>query len=60
MSLKSYLSPIAAFEKWLKDNPKGGIFEWDGQKVKVEKRQNCAKTSKNVHVAQFSHNFETT
>jgi hypothetical protein len=53
MSLKSYLSPIAAFEKWLKDNPKGGIFEWDGQKVKVEKRQNCAKTSKNVHVAQF-------
>jgi hypothetical protein len=38
----------------------GGIFEWDGQKVKVQKRQNCAKTSKNVHVAQFSHNFETT
>jgi len=38
----------------------GGIFEWDGQKVKVEKRQNCAKTSKNVNVAQFSHNFETT
>lgn len=60
MSLKSYLSPIAAFEKWLKDNPKGGIFEWDGQKVKVQKHQNCAKTIKNVHVAQFSHNFETT
>lgn len=59
MSLKSYLSPTQAFEKWLKLNPMGGIFEWDGQKVKVEKRQNCAKTIKNVHVAQFSHNFET-
>lgn len=60
MSLKSYLSPITAFEKWLKVNPTGGIFEWNGQKVKVSRRQNCAKTSKNVHVAQFSHNFETT
>lgn len=60
MSLKSYLSPITAFEKWLKVNPNGGIFEWNGQKVKVSKLQNCAKTSKNVHVAQFSHNFETT
>lgn len=38
MSLKSYLSPIVAFEKWLLNNPKGGIFEWNGQKFKVEKR----------------------
>ena len=58
MSLKSYLNPLSAFDKWLKVNPKGGIFEWDGQKVKVTKRQNCAKTIKNVHDAQFLHNFE--
>lgn len=36
MSLKSYLDPIAAFDKWLKDNPKGGIFEWNGQKISVK------------------------
>jgi hypothetical protein len=36
MSLKSYLSPILAFEKWIKANPKGGIFEWNGQKVSVK------------------------
>jgi hypothetical protein len=38
MSLKSYLNPIIAFEKWLKENPKGGIFEWKGQKFKVSTR----------------------
>jgi hypothetical protein len=36
MSLKSYLDPIAAFDKWLKNNPKGGIFVWDGKKYKVD------------------------
>jgi hypothetical protein len=59
MSLKSYLDPLVAFDKWIKANPKGGIFVWQGQKVKVEMRQNCAKITKNVHVAQFSHNFES-
>jgi hypothetical protein len=38
MSLKLYLDPIAAFEKWLKVNPKGGIFVWDGKIYKVAKR----------------------
>lgn len=38
MSLKSYLNPIAAFEKWLKLNPMGGIFEWNGKKYKVNKK----------------------
>ena len=35
MSLKSYLDPIHAFEIWIKNNPKGGIFVWKGQKFKV-------------------------
>lgn len=35
MSLKSYLDPIHAFDKWIKDNPKGGIFVWKGQKFVV-------------------------
>ena len=39
MSLKLYLSPIAAFEKWLSANPKGGIFEWNGQKVKISPKK---------------------
>jgi hypothetical protein len=40
MSLKSYLDPIAAFEKWLKVNQKGGIFVWKGQRFKVAKISN--------------------
>ena len=38
MSLKSYLNPITAFENWLKVNPKGGIFVWNGQKIRVTTR----------------------
>jgi hypothetical protein len=36
MSLKSYLDPMVAFEKWLKKNPNGGIFEYFGQKFSVK------------------------
>lgn len=42
MNLKSHLQqfdPVKAFEKWLKENPKGGIFEWQGQKFKVTLRK---------------------
>lgn len=39
MSLKSYLSPIAAFDKWLLANPNGGIFTWQGQKVRVTRKK---------------------
>lgn len=35
MSLKSYLDPMVAFEKWLQSNPKGGIFVWKGTKFVV-------------------------
>lgn len=35
MSLKSYLDPMVAFEKWLQSNPKGGIFVWKGHKFVV-------------------------
>lgn len=44
MSLKSYLDPIAAFEKWIKENPKGGIFEWNGEKVSVSIQNRHAST----------------
>jgi hypothetical protein len=36
MSLKSYLDPMAAFEKWLTKNPNGGIFEYFGQKFIIK------------------------
>jgi len=36
MSLKSYLDPMLAFEKWLQKNPNGGIFEYFGQKFSVK------------------------
>lgn len=39
MSLKSYLDPMVAFEKWLKKNPNGGIFEYFGQKFSVKPKQ---------------------
>ena len=35
MSLKSYLDPLVAFDKWIKVNPKGGIFVWQGKKFNV-------------------------
>ena len=35
MSLKSYLDPLVAFDKWIKVNPKGGIFVWQGKKISV-------------------------
>ena len=38
MSLKSYLDPLVAFDKWIKLNPKGGIFVWQGQKFMVNVR----------------------
>jgi hypothetical protein len=31
MSLKSYLDPLVAFDKWILKNPNGGIFVWKGQ-----------------------------
>lgn len=39
MSLKSYLDPVKAFEKWLVSNPKGGIFVWKGQKISVKLKE---------------------
>jgi len=38
MSLKSYLDPLVAFDKWIKVNPKGGIFIWQGQRFRVNVR----------------------
>ena len=35
MSLKSYLDPLIAFEKWIAKNPNGGIFRWKGQVFRV-------------------------
>lgn len=35
MSLKSYLDPVAAFDKWIKENPNGGVFKWKNQTFKV-------------------------
>jgi hypothetical protein len=36
MSLKSYLDPVKAFDKWIIANPKGGIFVWKGIKLEVK------------------------
>lgn len=36
MSLKLYLDPVKAFDKWIIDNPKGGIFVWKGIKLEVK------------------------
>lgn len=38
MSLKSYLNPIEAFDKWIKKNPNGGVFIWKNHKFIVKKR----------------------
>ena len=44
MSLKSYLDPVKAFEKWLIVNPKGGIFVWKGQRISVKPKNVLACT----------------
>jgi hypothetical protein len=38
MSLKSYLDPVKAFDKWIIANPNGGIFVWKGIKLEIKKR----------------------
>ena len=43
MSLKSYLDPVKAFDKWIIANPNGGIFVWKGIKLEVKLKNvlNC-------------------
>lgn len=38
MSLKSYLDPLKAFDKWILDNPMGGIFVWKSIKLEVKRK----------------------
>lgn len=38
MSLKSYLDPVKAFDKWILANPNGGIFTWKGIKFDVKSK----------------------
>lgn len=44
MSLKSYLDPLEAFEKWLKANPEGGNFSYMGKTYLVTPRKNLKNT----------------
>jgi hypothetical protein len=44
MSLKSYLDPVKAFDKWIIANPKGGIFVWKGIKLEVKPKNVLACT----------------
>ena len=37
MSLKFYIA-LVAFDKWIKANPKGGIFVYQGKKFSVNVR----------------------
>jgi hypothetical protein len=43
MSLRLLIDPLYAFDVWIKNNPKGGIFEFRGQKFRVFVRDvhNC-------------------
>jgi len=36
MSLRLLVDPLYAFEVWIKENPKGGIFEFRGQRFSVK------------------------
>lgn len=37
MSLKSYLDPVKAFDKWIKENPNGGFFVWGKHRFSVKR-----------------------